>query len=556
MAATNVYGTDNLYSPEGLCARFKRVKRNRDNWNSLWANITRYLWPEMEYFETDPDLTTKGMRRNPRLYDATGTRAAERFPAVIESMLMPRNERWHALVPPEWAGEDVINDYDTRRYLEQFTALLFAARYDSASNFINAASELGMSLGAWGSGAMYIEDRVDLNGPFPILYRNVPLWEVWFEEGETGRIDRVWRCFSLEAQQLVQRVDWRENLPNEVIECAQKKPHDKFRILMMTERMPANVRRDDPNRIYQVYVLEKTKTVLMEQTLRSWPWVTPRLMKVPVEIYGRSPAMSVLPVIQSLQEVQRSFIKQAQMAGEPAILAGDEDSIGPIGIVPNYINFGALDEQGRERLKPWVSGQNINTTAEMLAEMRKEVEDAFFLSWLRIIEDNPDMTATAVMTITSQRGQMSAPMIGRLQSEWLQDMIAREIDILSANDLAPPMPTALRGIGGYIEFRYDNLLSRAQRAGEALGIVRTLEFTTTAMGVQPNVAANYDGNAAVRIFADIQGAPVSVLRDPKLVEQEQDRQAQQQAAATAATTAVPASQAIKNVADAQQVTRQ
>jgi len=76
-------------------------------------------------------------------------------------------------------------------------------------------------------------------------------------------------------------------------------------------------------------------------------------------------------------------------------LLREEDSIGPIGIVPNFINFGALDAEGRELIKPWVSNQNINVTADMLAEMEKRVEDAFFLSFLKVIEENPDMTATA-----------------------------------------------------------------------------------------------------------------------------------------------------------------
>lgn len=550
--ATDVYGTDNLYTPEGLCSRFKPVKAARANWNSLWATITRYLWPEMEYFETDPDLTTKGMRRNPRLYDNTGTSAAERFPSVIEGMMMPRNETWQNIVVPRWAAKELLDDYDTRVYLEQVTQILFAARYDASSNFINASSELSMALGAWGTGAMYIEDRADLGKLFPILYRPVPLWELYLEEGEDGRIGRVWRYFSLTAEQLINRQDFLPLLPNEIVECAKTKPHTKFRILMMTERLSPSQRPHDAGRVYQVYVLEKTKTILLEQSIRSWPWVTPRLMKIPVEQYGRSPAMAVLPTIQALQEVRRSFIKQAQMAAEPAILAAEEDSIGPIGIVPNYINFGALGPNGEELIKPWVSNQNINITAEMLQEFEKKVEDAFFLSFLKTIEENPDMTATAVMQITAQRGQMLSPMIGRLQGEWLQDQSERELDILSANDMLPPMPEMLLKAGGHVDFRFDNALSRSQRAAQALGIVRTVEFATTTMGIAPDAGDNVDTDTCIRIFSDIQGAPVQSLRDPKLVDARRQEKAQQQRIAQLAQTALPLSQAADNVASAQQ----
>ncbi|PWG73548.1 phage head-tail adapter protein, partial [Enterococcus hirae] len=56
-------------------------------------------------------------------------------------------------------------------------------------------------------------------------------------------------------------------------------------------------------------------------------------------------------------------------------------------------------------------------------------------------------------------------------------MIERELDILNRQGLLPPMPPALQEAAGEFEIEYDSPLSRAQRAEEASGFMRTLEIS-------------------------------------------------------------------------------
>jgi hypothetical protein len=532
---------------EAICAQFQAIKHLRGNWDTLWANCTNYTWPEMEYFLRDPIRATTGERRTPRLYDETGTVSCQRFPSVIEGILIPRNDRWHTVVPPEWSG--LMQNKRVRQYCEAVADVLFAARYDSASNFVTAATEYSTSLGAWGTGAMYIEIRDD-GGAFPLLYRNVPLWEVYLTEGERGTVDTVYRWFGMTAHQLLQKEKWKDKLPPEVMECAQKKPSEKFEILHYTRKMTPAEEPERALRVKECYIFARTKVMLEEHYLTSWPWAISRFYKMPTEVYGRSPLMAVLPLVQSLQEVQRSFIRQAELIAEPPLAVAEEDSIGSVSLMPAALNWGGMSAEGRMLIQPIQAAGQIQVTEQMIANMQQRVEEAFFLSFLRVIEENPDMTATAVMEITAQRGMMLAPVLGRLQTEWLEPMVMREIDALATFDMLPDMPDELREIGGTIDLRYDNALSRAQRAQQGIGIMRATSYAVELGAVYPPVLDVPDFDEAYRMFADIQGAPAATNRDPREVATIRADRAQAQQAQQQAEVAEPATKALANAAGA------
>ena len=103
------------------------------------------------------------------------------------------------------------------------------------------------------------------------------------------------------------------------------------------------------------------------------------------------------------------------------------------------------------------------------------INDAFLVTLFQILTETPQMTATEVIERTNEKGILLAPTIGRQQSEYLGPLIDRELDVLAAQNLLPPMPPRLREAQGEYEVRYDSPLARAQRAQEAAGFIRTVE---------------------------------------------------------------------------------
>src|SRR4029077_1707786 len=105
----------------------------------------------------------------------------------------------------------------------------------------------------------------------------------------------------------------------------------------------------------------------------------------------------------------------------------------------------------------------------MMAEERTLIGDAFLVTLFQILTETPQMTATEVIERTNEKGILLAPTVGRQQSEYLGPMIERELDVLGAQGLLPPMPPRLKEAKGEYQVVYTSPFSRAMRAQEAAG---------------------------------------------------------------------------------------
>ncbi|MDN8888877.1 portal protein, partial [Staphylococcus aureus] len=66
------------------------------------------------------------------------------------------------------------------------------------------------------------------------------------------------------------------------------------------------------------------------------------------EIYGRSPAMNVLPAIQTLNEEKKILIKQGHRVVDPVLLAHDDGVMDGFSLKPGALNYGGVNAQGQK----------------------------------------------------------------------------------------------------------------------------------------------------------------------------------------------------------------
>jgi hypothetical protein len=122
--------------------------------------------------------------------------------------------------------------------------------------------------------------------------------------------------------------------------------------------------------------------------------------------------------------------------------------------------------------------------------------------------------------------------VGRQQSEYLGPLIEREIDVLVRQQLLPPMPPALMEAQGEYRVEYDSPLSRAQRAEEVAGVMRTVETALNIVNVtqDPSPLDHFDWDAIIPEVAEIQAVPTRWMRASDQVKALRDgrQQAQQQ----------------------------
>ena len=494
----------------------------RGVFDAHWREIAERILPRSDVFRIK---RVAGEKHTEKVFDATAGLALERFAAAMESMLTPRTQRWHKLRVPD---EGLNEDYEIREYLDAVTGMLFDARYSPRANFASQANEAYMSLGAFGTGAMFIDDSLGRG----IRYRSVHLSELFIAENHQGIVDTVFRKFEMTVRQMAQRfgTDALSEAQRKALETNPDQAFDVIHAVMPRDEMEYG-RTDFRGMPWSsCYVNCEGREILGEGGYRAFPYAVGRYVTAPREVYGRSPAMTVLPDIKMLNEMSKTVIRAAHKMVDPPLLLQDDGILQAFDLRPGALNYGGVDEQGRQLVHPLQSGARIDIGDAMLEQRRQVINDAFLVTLFQILVDAPQMTATEAMLRAQEKGALLAPTMGRQQSEFLGPLIEREIDILAAAGVLPPMPQALRDIGGAVDVEYVSPLNRAQRADEGVAILRTLESVIPLAQADPRVMMVFDPEAIARELASINGVPAKVLRSKQQVE---DMMAEQQQAAEA-----------------------
>lgn len=495
---------------DDLMRRHEAMAQRRAPFEAVWDKVARLVLPVMDQFGGK----SANKQNNFEQHDAFPMGALDKFAAAIEAGLMPRTTLWHHLI----TGDDGVDaDNEVQRYTEDLNRRLWDARYSPSSNFASQAHEKRISLGAFGTGGMLVEPRADGG----IRYRTIHLSELFADEGLDGVVDTVHRKFELTARQAVQM--FREKTPARIMKSVERGAlADCFEFLhCVGPREDYERDRLDGKGLPFVgyYLFIEGREVIGEGGFHEQPYIVTRYSSAPREVYGRSPAMQRLPDIAMLNEMKRVIIEAANMAVDPPTLS--HESVSEYDLSPGTHNPGTVDENGRPMVVTWRSDARHDIARDLMLDVRNQIDDGFMGVYFRVLLENPNMTATQAMLIAQQQGQMTAPVIGRLQSEWLGPMIRRESGILFRQGKHPPMPQKLRQhierTGKGLRIEYQSPLTRAARAEEAVAILRAFETLAPIAQIDPNVYQAFDTEEVARIVSDVNGVPARAMKSKERI---------------------------------------
>lgn len=510
------------------------------NWNWHWSEIARQVLPRSDYFNRKDQV--EGTKRTEYMFDSTAASACERAAAAMESEITPRTQRWHGL---SLADPELNDDPKWQRWCEDVTEIMFRCRYSPMANFASQASESYMSLMAFGTQALFIDEVIGRH----LRYKSIHLSEICMAENHVGMIDKVHRKFDMTARQLEQKFG-ADILPASVQSCIEKEPERKFCVIHCVK--PNEDNDPDAKRMDFVsqYVLEEGKVMLLAGGYRTMPYAVSRNVTSPKEIYGRSPAMTALADIRMLNEMEKTTIRAAHRVVDPPLLLSEDGALQAFSTRPNALNFGGVDSNGRPAVIPMQTGANLPIVYEMSEQKRKSINDIFYVTLFQILVQNPQMTATEAMLRAQEKGALLAPTMGRQQSEFLGPMITRELDILSHAGQLPPPPMPLSDVE--LDIEYTSPLVRAQRAGEGTAIMNTLNAVLPFAQIDQSVLKRFNFKEIPVTLAEINGMPAKLLfTDEEMAQMDAANASAEQAAA--AVQAAPAlSQSVLNLAKADQ----
>lgn len=526
-----------------LLRRFSEMETARSVFNSHWREIAERIMPRSDYFQVNRN---PGDKHTEKIFDNTATLALDRFGAAMESMLTPRTKRWHELYTTD---PELMKNAEVQMYLDAVTDELFQCRYSPKANFASQAHEVYLSIGAFGTGAMYIDDLVGHG----LRYRAIHLSEIYIQENHQGFVDTVFRKFSMTARQAIQKFGI-ENVGDKIKAHAEKHPDQLLEFLhaVMPNSDMQYGRKDRKGMPWSsCYIALDGRKILQEGGYHTMPYVVGRYVTGPREVYGRSPAMTVLADVKMLNEMSKTVIRAAHKIVDPPLLLQEDGALAAFDLRPGALNYGGVSDQGNQLVHALQTGARVDIGLDMMEQRRKIINDAFLVTLFQILVETPEMTATEAMLRAQEKGALLAPTMGRQQSEFLGPMIEREIDILSRAGVLPPMPDVLKEAGGMVEVQYQSPLTKAQRAEEGVAILRTLESITPLAQIDASVMQVFDPEAIVRELASINGVPARVLRSPQMIANMKQQEMQAQAAQQLLQAAPVASNVVKDLAQVQ-----
>lgn len=491
---------------------FNRQAGHRYNEESHWREIAeRFIPNHREAFNnstTHAAELTKGNKRMEYIFDSAPITALGRFAAICDSLLTPQNTVYQRISAD---NSDLAKIRRVKLYFEDTTNILFKFRYASKANFKSQNNQIFQGLGAFGSSSMFTDDADSGRG---FRYKACHLSEIFFVENHQGIVDKVFRHFPLTARQAVQKFG--ENCPKEIQDIEKKDPMKYFffihRVQPNTDRDPQRL--DAKGMMYEsIYVCKEHKCVVQEGGYNTLPYQASRYNKAPGETYGRSPAMEALPSNKTLQEMKKTYLKVGHRISDPVLLLHDDGVLDNVDLTPGSQNWGGVDANGRPLVQTLPTG-NYNVSKDMMDSEKSAINDAFLISLFQILTENPQMTATEVIERTREKGILMNPTFGLIQSEYLDPLAERELDILSRQGLLPEMPPELLEAEGEYKITYDSPMSRALKSEETSAIFRALEW---AMGMatttgDPAWLDPFDAEAIVPEVSYNLGVPTRYMR--------------------------------------------
>lgn len=513
---------------DSLMRRFDAAKMLRANWEAMWQQIADRVLPQMA------DFTSKrgdGERRTELMFDSTAALAARDCVSALASFGWPSNQQYQKLTAHD---KRVAKLHPVQLAMDEWTERLFAARYSPRAAFEASMAEAALQFVVFGTGVVFIDQ--DIHQRLLLRYKSIHLANVYLLENSAGVVDTVFRRWEWTLRQVQQWIEQERaagrnvaDMPEKLRRRLQTHPEDKVELVHAV--MP---RADyEPGRLgprgmewASCHFIAAERHLLQEGGYRTWPFMVLRYMTSPGEVYGRSPAWLALSNIKVLNAQKRSILQAAQKVADPPLLLHEDGILGAFSMAPGALNYGGLDANGNQLVKPLVTNADVRIGIEMMDKEREIIDSAFFLNVFRALVENPGMTATQALEIMQERAMLMSPILGRIESEGFSPGTTREIALLADANQLPPAPPEM---GEDYKIEYTSPARRAMRASDAIAITRTLEAVLPIAQTDQTVLDVFDMVAAAREIAEINGVPAKILRDPDAVQAMQaDRQSQQQ----------------------------
>ena len=516
-----------------LFQEFDEVKNSRRLFDSIWEDVLSLVRINTKSFLA---AKTSGEDKAKDLYDATAVRAAEQLASGLHSYLTSPSERWFGL---GLIGRDQLEYTEAElRWLELAADTIFEAYSYEQSGFNASLHECYLDLACFGTCILYQSMNQGL-----LSFKSFPVADCWFRENSMGLIDTVWRQQLMTGRQVRQEF---KDIPPALSKSLEESDENRVFTIIHCVRPRTDEVVEVKKPFASVWLCEDTKEQIGDVGgYDSMPYHVGRWIKLAGETYGRGPAMTCLPDIKVLNEMERLMLKAGNKAIDPPLIVPDEGYMLPLKTSPASLIYRETDAPD---IVPLEHRGNLPFGLEQADRKRLQIQQAFYADWLRMEKQNKEMTAYEVEDRRMEKLQLMAPMLGRIQSELLGGLIKRTYQLLVGAGLMPRAPITMSGAQATVT--YISPAARAQLAIKANDMSRFVQETAILAQIDPTVLDVFDLDQLVTKMAEYRGISRTFIRTNEARVRIREERAAQQAMQQAMEVSEPLTRSVKNLADA------
>ncbi len=539
--------------PKYLANWYGRLLTARSPWEAMWQDLANYLTPNKSLIVTK---RSPGSKTTDLVFDGTGERSLRRLAANMHGSLTSASLKWFSLK----MRDNNLNSYKTTRLYLEDTVNRMLNTFNQ-SNFGSEGQELYIDLGGFGTGSLFTEEvEPERSGVFGgIRVTALPMGGYVIDEDPYGRVDVLMRSITLTARNLLARFPDAQ-FPDDIKRRADEPKDTSYEVIHAIyprEEGIDSLKADATELKYaSVYFLLKDKLLLKESGFHEFPAPTPRWSKIAGEKWGRGPGHLALPDVKTLNRLVELSLKACAKAVDPPLMVSHDGVMG--GVVrlnPTGITYVKDVEKS---IAPIPLGTKWEVVKMEVQQLQQSIRESFNVDNLTL-KDRPQMTAEEVRARIEQMQKDIGPTLGRIETEFLNPLIARVFNMMfRAKALLPPPQEILNAMAqnaGDIDIVFTGQMAKNQRIGEVYAIRQVYDLATamaTARAALPGVDDVLDADVNLAEAATILGVPEKGIRDPKEVDAiRQDRAAQQEQAARVAQDRQDAG-TVKDLAAAQE----
>ncbi|MDR3418686.1 MAG: portal protein [Nevskia sp.] len=487
-------------SVQELLRRAEQLENGRRVFDAHWQQVADYSLPSREFVRRQ----APGAKRSVTLiFNTTAVLACEQLAGALHGMLTSPALRWFALRPRR---PDLRDDDDARKWFDAVTELMYAHFTSPEVGFDTALHEIYLDLSGFGTGCMFMPDR----GQGGCGYEARPLAECYVSEGADGRIDTLFRLYTLPAREVVRL--WPETCPEAVQKIAEKTPDEPVKMMHATwPEEDSEGKRHWPS----CYAVRDQKTQLEEQRFQDFPFAVPRWSKRSGEMYGNGPGMNALPDVKLVNKLEQVDLRSRAKLCDPVLVLPDDGFLTPLTLDPGSVIYARPGLNKDDRPYPLSTGGQPQLTEQKITQVEQRIKACYYTTWMNLPQQ-PNMTATEVLQRRDEMLRLMGPMIARVQSELLGPVIARTFAVMARNGLLPPLPDSLKSKDGKTEdyqVEYLSPLALAQRSSDAEQVQRWLGTMQPLIQADPQVLDKVDADAVAEFLAERNGVPARLMRD-------------------------------------------